>query len=195
MICEATNAGVLDPETDHLDLTTRLIVEHEAFLRGLAARLARQPADVDDLVQETMLRAFKARDRFETGTSIRAWLATILHRLFLTGVRTERRRATHVSSEAVDLGSIARDAGPEFPALDESDGGILRFERVDEDFKHAFERLPSECRELLVLASLDGLSYRAIAARLRIPVGTVMSRVFRARQRIRAALGERRMAQ
>ena len=169
------------------DATTDRILAEEPFLRRLALRLARRNADADDLVQETLLRAYNARDRFQTGTSMRAWLATILRRLFLTAALKEKRRATQTDTDAGDPLFMAGggDSTPlpcSYVAFDE----VL--EHVDDRVKKAFVRLPDTYRAPFVLFALDGLSYAEIAARLRIPVGTVMSRIHRARRRLQRVL-------
>ena len=176
------------------ELTTQLILAEEAFLRRIARGLGCQSADVNDLVQETMLRAYQARRRFVAGTSIRAWLTTILRRLFLTRMRTERRRGTRTNTESGELFWVA-DESSEVEAAPEGPEYLDRIlDRVDEDVKHAFERLPGEYRELFLLLIRDGLSYREIATRLSIPVGTVMSRMYRARLQIQATVGQRKIA-
>ncbi|MCE9635865.1 MAG: RNA polymerase sigma factor [Planctomycetes bacterium] len=169
---------------DALGTTDRILVERP-FLRRLALRLSRRDEDADDLVQETILRAYKARDRFETGTSMRAWLATILRRLFLTAAYTSQRRRTGTDTdlgEPIDTLSETGDT-PDAPTTEAAYDRAL--DRVDDRVRDAFVRLPETYRDPFVLFALDGLTYAEIAGRLRIPIGTVMSRIHRARARLK----------
>jgi len=170
-----------------LDETTGIILAQQPFLRRLAGRMTHCAPDADDLVQETLLRAYVARDRFRPGTSIRAWLATILRRLFLTAASKSRRRNTPTDTDAGEPLTLAGG-----PALDEGPPAYLPYElvmeRVDDDVRAAFDRLPDVYRTPFVLFALEGLSYAEIAERLGCPVGTVMSRIHRARTRLKASL-------
>jgi RNA polymerase sigma-70 factor, ECF subfamily len=170
-----------EPAVPRLGTTDKILVERP-FLRRLALRLVGKHDDADDLVQETMLRAYRARDRFRTGSSMRAWLATILRRLFLTAAYTDQRRRTGTDTDLgeplgglQDTGEVARDGVAYDAAL----------EQVDDRVRRAFVRLPDAYRTPFVLFALDGLTYTEIASRLAIPVGTVMSRIHRARSRLR----------
>lgn len=176
------------PSEKRLRTTDRILVELP-FLRRLAIKLSHRGHDADDLVQETMLRAYRARHRFETGTSMRAWLATILRNLFLTATYTERRRRTSTDTDLgdpiptlVETGEVAEHVNP---ASFEN-----AMENVDDKVRRAFVRLPDTYRAPFVLFALDGLSYAEIAGRLAIPVGTVMSRIHRARLRLREGVME-----
>ena len=169
------------------DAVTERILSEQPFLQRLALRLARRSADADDLVQETILRAYNARDRFQAGTSMRAWLATILRRLFLTGAIKAKRRGTQTDTDAGDVILLSGATAP-------ADARVLTYEEtleyVGDDLRAALERLPETYRRPFVMCALDGLAYAEIAEQLRIPVGTVMSRIHRARQRMKARLGE-----
>ena len=166
---------------------TAEILEEQPFLRRLALRLARRPEFAEDLVQETMFRAWRARASFETGTSMRAWLATILRRLFLTETYKNNRRRTDTNTDLGEplafLTGERRRYGPETGP--EAYEGAL--EHVDDRVRRAFVRLPDTYRAPFVLFALDGLSYAEIAGRLSVPIGTVMSRIHRARERLRAS--------
>jgi RNA polymerase sigma-70 factor (ECF subfamily) len=135
-------------------------------------------------VQETLLRAYRARGRFETGTSMRAWLGTILRRLFVTESMKHERRRTHPDSDLGELLSRApgQPMAPSDPAHLSYDAAL---DQVPDRVRRAFVRLPETYREPFVLFALDGLSYAEIASHLSIPIGTVMSRIHRARSRLR----------
>lgn len=166
--------------------TTDEILGEEPFLRRLARRLSGRSEEADDLVQETLLRAYKARDRFRTGTSMRAWLATILRRLFLTAASKDKRRKTGTDTDLGDPISALSDTGE---VAESRDSGQYdrALDHVSDRMRKAFVRLPDTYRTPFVLFALDGLSYAEIAGRLAVPVGTVMSRIHRARTRLREA--------
>lgn len=174
-------------EPQALDSTTLVILAEQPFLRRLAGRLTHCSPDADDLVQETLLRAYLARDRFADGTSIRAWLATILRRLFLTAASKDRRRNTPTDTDAGEPltlagGPAAPSRAPVYLPYDEL------MERVDDDVRAAFLALPDVYRVPFVLFALEGFTYAEVAETLRVPVGTVMSRIHRARGRLKRGI-------
>lgn len=138
-----------------------------------ACRLTRNAHDAEDLVQETLLRAYRAFDRYEPGTNIRAWLYTILNRAHLDGVRRQRRAPGF--SELEDDTAAVRPAQAVVSA-----GGL--------DLARALERLAEPFRTAVVLRDLEELSYADIARITETPVGTVMSRIHRGRRQLREML-------
>lgn len=162
---------------------TELILGQAWDLRRLARRLTRCEADADDLVQETMVRAYEARHRFELGTSISAWTNTIMRNLFLTGVNTARRRATHTgpdSEEAIERAAARPHAEPETR--------LRLSEALEDHVKHALDRVPEIHRTVFLLSVVDDLSCAEISHELGLPAGTVMSRIHRARERLKREL-------
>jgi RNA polymerase sigma-70 factor, ECF subfamily len=155
-----------------------------ACLDGLyrtALRLTRRPADAEDLVQETYLKAFRAADRFEPGTNLKAWLFTILHNTARNRVRDRAREAVTFNSETVDR---AADAPPDPGAgrfVDTPETLLLR-DTLDPDLKAAVDALPDAFRQAVWLRDVEEFSYAEIAEMLTIPVGTVMSRISRGRR-------------
>ncbi len=146
-----------------------------------ALRLTHVPADAEDLVQETYLKAFRAADRFEPGTNLKAWLFTILHNTARNRVRDRRREAVTFDSETVDR---AADAPPDVGAarfVDTPETLLLR-ETLDPDLKTAIEALPEAFRQAVWLRDVEEFSYAEIASMLAIPAGTVMSRISRGRR-------------
>lgn len=142
--------------------------------------LVRNQDDAEDLVQETYLKAFRSFASFQPGTNFRAWIFQILKNTFLSArSRTHRRGAVTVSSDEVLL---------ELPANSASAESIL-FEtsRLDA-IRGAIEQLPAIFREVLLLCDVEEVSYREIAETLSIPIGTVMSRLARARKAVRESL-------
>lgn len=165
--------------------------ELEAVYR-FALRLSGEPAEADDLTQETFLRAWRAWDQYETGTRIRSWLFTICRNLFLRGrERTARHRdvvareapRSDTGGERVDLVNPVWSAGD---ARDPEDD-FFRF-LVDDRVVAALDALPEEFRTAVVLSDVEGLSYPEIAELMEVPVGTVKSRIFRGRRMLQATL-------
>jgi RNA polymerase sigma-70 factor, ECF subfamily len=144
----------------------------------MAMHLARNPEDASDLVQETFLKAFKAEGRFELrDAGVRPWLFKILHNNFYTRVGKKNREP--VLSEDLSYqpgqGGDPSEAGPAW------DLSHLDWEQVDDRLKKAIEDLPGHYREVLLLWAVEGLKYREVAEVLDVPLGTVMSRLYRAR--------------
>lgn len=143
----------------------------------MAMHLSRHPDQASDLVQETYLKAFKAEGRFELRDhGVRPWLFKILHNNFYTLKNKQKREPTlgDALPEGSSLGEV--DAPP--PAWDLSN---LDWEQVDDRLKSAIEELPEHYREVLLLWAVEGLKYREIADVLGVALGTVMSRLYRAR--------------
>ena len=165
----------------------RASFEHEALvhldaLHRVALRLTGNAADADDLVQETMLKAYRAWDSYQRGTNAKAWLLTILRHAF---INEYRRRTRH--PETVDVETIEPFAV--FPDVQESDPQGAFFDRiVDEQVLRAIDALPEAFRETLVLSDVEGLNYQDIGRILDVPVGTVKSRLFRARRLLQSRL-------
>ncbi|MDX1577430.1 MAG: sigma-70 family RNA polymerase sigma factor [Gemmatimonadota bacterium] len=161
----------------------REALPHLDALYGLALRLTGgDEARSHDLVQEAMLKAYRAWDDYELGTNCRAWLMTILRNTFINEFRSKQRRPTPVEFEEVAERSV-------FPELRDTDPEGRFFERiVDEEVVEAIQDLPEAFRVPLVLSDVEGLSYQEIAEAMDIPVGTVKSRLFRARRRLQREL-------
>ena len=148
-----------------------------------ALRLTRNPADAEDLVQETYLKAFRAADRFEHGTNLRAWLFTILHNSARNRARDRARDMVTVDSEAVDRVSEApigpaRDAA----ALRDTPESMLLRDTLAPDLRAALDALPDTFRQAVWLRDVEEFTYAEIAEMLSIPPGTVMSRISRGRR-------------
>lgn len=144
-----------------------------------ALRLTRVPADAEDLVQETYLKAFRAADRFEPGTNLRAWLFTILHNTARNRARDRARDTVAIDSEAVeraaDMTPFGSRTGPETPE------SLLLRDTLAPDLQAAIDALPDAFRQAVWLRDVEEFSYAEIAQMLDVPVGTVMSRISRGR--------------
>jgi RNA polymerase sigma-70 factor (ECF subfamily) len=147
-----------------------------------ALRLTHRPADAEDLVQETYLKAFRAADQFKPGTNLRAWLFTILHNTARNRARDRAREHVDVDSDAVER-AVDGDDGSGVPAVSaETPETILLREVLTPELRAALDALPTAFREAVWLRDVEEFSYAEIADMLDIPVGTVMSRISRGRR-------------
>jgi RNA polymerase sigma-70 factor, ECF subfamily len=147
-----------------------------------ARRLTRAPADAEDLVQETYLKAFRAADRFEPGTNLRAWLFTILHNTARNRARDRARDTVAIDSEVVDRAAdapapIGGAAGP-----GETPESLLLRDTLGPELQAAIDELPEVFRQAVWLRDVEEFSYAEIADMLSVPIGTVMSRISRGRR-------------
>ena len=146
-----------------------------------ALRLTRHAADAEDLVQDTYLKAFRASDRFEPGTNLKAWLFTILHNTARNRLRDRARAAVTFDSDVLER---ATDAPPDpgGPGTVDTPETLLLRDTLDPDLQAAVDALPEAFREAVWLRDVEEFSYAEIAGMLDIPIGTVMSRISRARR-------------
>src|SRR5437773_6622404 len=156
-----------------------------AYLDSLyrsALRLTRVPADAEDLVQETYLKAFRAAGRLEPGTNLRAWLFTILHTTARNLARDRARDTVAVDSEFVDRAADGPPVGGASAGRAETPETLLLRDTLAPDVQAAIDALPDAFRQAVWLRDVEEFSYAEIAEMLSIPVGTVMSRISRGRQ-------------
>jgi RNA polymerase sigma-70 factor (ECF subfamily) len=160
-------------------------IEHLDGLYSYALVLTRNHAEAEDLVQETFVRAIPAMRRLREGSNTKGWLFTILRNVWLNQLRKWRNGPQLIEMEYGDdvANSIVE------PSKDSHDLYVSRLEA--EQVRAAIQDLPLTFREVIVLREYEGLSYQEIANTLDCPVGTVMSRLGRARAKLRAALSER----
>jgi RNA polymerase sigma-70 factor (ECF subfamily) len=158
-------------------------LEHLNALYNFAMYLTHNPSEAEDLVQETYLRAYRFSHRFEPGTHLRAWLFQILRNTFLTFYRL-RERETAVAEDGVPDWDV-----PMFHDAPEDTGRALE---VHTDLERAMRRLPEEFRTVLLLAEVEGMPLEEVARVMSCPVGTVKSRIFRAKERLRGLLPDYR---
>ena len=143
-----------------------------------ALRLTRVPADAEDLVQDTYLKAFRAADRFEPGTNLRAWLFTILHNTALNRARDRARDAV----VTFDSGTVERAADAALEGMADTPETLLLRETLAPELQAAIDELPGAFRQAVWLRDVEEFSYAEIAAMLDGPAGTVMSRISRGRR-------------
>lgn len=145
-----------------------------------ALRLTRSPADAEDLVQDTYLKAFRAADTFRPGTNLRAWLFTILHNTARNRVRDRARETVDVDSETVEQAADQPSFSTSGPA--KTPETLLLDEALTPELQAAVDHLPDAFRQAVWLRDVEEFTYAEIAEMLGIPVGTVMSRISRGRR-------------
>ncbi len=148
-------------------------------LRRYALALVRNATAADDLLQDCIERALRQASKLEDIQRIGGWLRTILHNLYVDDLRRQRRQGVHVGLDVVDM--LRESPGRDYVA-------VL-------DFDRAMGTLSLEHRQVLLLVGLEGLNYREVAEELGMPIGTVMSRLARAREKLRQAMDENERVQ
>ena len=155
---------------------------HLDTLYRVALRLTADPTLAEDLVQDTMLKAYRSWRQYRPGTNARGWLLTILRNTFINDYRRRKHEPVAMDLEAVEPHALYRsiqDSDPE---------GTFFSQIVDAKVLEAIDALPADFREVLALSDIEGMRYSEIAEALKIPVGTVKSRLFRARRQLQAGL-------
>ena len=162
-------------------------LSHLDSMYGAALRLTRSESDADDLVQDAFLKAYRFYDRFEPGTNMRAWLLRVLTNTFINKYRRthrERRVFEGDDAEPVGEGVMSRAA---MRALHEPESDALR-SLVSQEIQAALDELSDEHRLMILFADVEELSYKEIADIVGCPIGTVMSRLHRARKQLQVRL-------
>ena len=179
--------------------TTRSVNSFEEMVKAniqplynIAMRLVRRPHEAEDLVQETLLRAFRFFDRYEPGSNFKAWLFKILKNCFIN-----RYRKSQKEPDTIDIGQLQGgldrlvSPGRTGPGSSSADPEKIFMEGVlDEEIELAIRRLPADHRMVLIMAVIEEMSYKEIAQAMSSPIGTVMSRLHRARRTVQANLLE-----
>ena len=165
-------------EGDPADTVAARAMEFLEPLYATALRLTRNPADAEDLVQDTFVKALRFSDRFAAGSNLKAWLYTILLNTWRNRRRDAARNVVDVDTARVEAAEAATDG----PAALETPEQILLRASVREDLQAALDELPEVFREAVWLRDVEEFTYAEIAEMLGIPVGTVMSRISRGRR-------------
>jgi RNA polymerase sigma-70 factor (ECF subfamily) len=162
-------------------------LEHLDALYAVSCRLTKSPLDAEDLVQDTLVKAMRARDQYEPGTNLKAWLFKILHNTFINKYR--RGGLERVVLEGPDADPLADGwvSAASMRALRDPETQALR-PLVQEEIYKALDELPEEFRLAVVLSDVEELSYKEIADVMGCPVGTVMSRLHRGRRLLQKRL-------
>jgi RNA polymerase sigma-70 factor (ECF subfamily) len=154
---------------------------HMDSVHKYALYIAKNESDARDLVQEAYFRAYRSFDKFRAGTNCKAWLFTILRHTFINTVFSQRKRPQMIPLSEINEHEIglSGDADPE---------GIIFGNLFDDDMAAAIDSLPTNYRTTILLADIEGYSYKEIAERVGCPIGTVMSRLSRGRSLLRESL-------
>lgn len=165
------------------------VLEHVDMLYAVALRLTRNPADAEDLTQNTFVKALRFHDKFKEGTYIKAWLLTILRNTFINEYRRKTRRPVEVELSGFEAAPESFPDPEIFIEPRENNVDEL-LELLDDPVRNALESLPPDFRNAVIMADLQDMSYKEIADIMGCPLGTVMSRLFRGRKLLRDALGD-----
>lgn len=158
-------------------------------LYSTALRLTRKPADAQDLVQETLMKAYRAYGNFKEGTNLKAWLFRILTNSYINIYRYKKRRPVEVDVDNQDTMYVYHKLrGSQSDDLTQSVEDSFFETFTDSVISDALENLPDQYREVVLLSDVEGLSYAEIAEMLEVPPGTVMSRLHRGRKALQKAL-------
>jgi len=164
---------------------------HMPSLYTAALRMTRKPADAEDLVQETYLKAYRAYESFRAGTNLKAWLYRILTNTYINSYRAKQRRPDETDLDTVeDFYLYRRLGGEQRAALGRSAEEEVMDWITEAEIKDALEALPDQFRLAVLLADVEGFSYKEIAEILEVPIGTVMSRLHRGRRALQERLYE-----
>jgi len=166
-------------------------MEYMPSLYTAALRMTRSPADAEDLVQETYLKAYRGFGGFQEGTNLKAWLYRILTNTFINTYRAKKRRPEETDIDDVENLYLYRRLG----GLEGAQSGRSAEDEVLDQFteaeaKQAIEALPEQFRPAVLLGDVEGFSYKEIAEILDVPIGTVMSRLHRGRRALQKRLYE-----
>ncbi len=184
----AHRAGTLAAVADQSTFE-ELASPYMSALYAAALRMTRNPSDAEDLVQETYLRAYRGFGGFREGTNLKAWLYRILTNTFINQYRAKKRRPDQVELDDVEDFYIFRRLGGIEAADAERTAETAALESMpDAEVKQALESIPEQFRMAVILADIEGFSYKEIAEILDVPIGTVMSRIHRGRRQLQKLL-------
>lgn len=187
-IPEEDTSAVTSPPSRRSKTFENQVLENLDMLYAVALRLTRNPADAQDLTQNTVVKALRFHDKFKPGTYMKAWLLTVLRNTFINEYRRRTRRPDFVEltgSEAAP--DTSPDASIKYEAARDNTNELL--ELLDDEVREAIESLPPDFRLAVIMTDLEDRSYREVADAMDCPIGTVMSRLYRGRKLLRERLG------
>ena len=153
-----------------------------------ALRMTRNPQDAEDLVQETMMRAYRAFDRFEAGTNLKAWLFRIMTNAYINTYRKKQREPIKVSQDDAEEFDLYQELKNHDISYTRSAENVVLDQLVDSDIIQALDDLPEQFRLAVVLSDVEDFSYAEMAEIMDVPIGTVMSRLHRGRKALQKRL-------
>ncbi|WP_233555875.1 sigma-70 family RNA polymerase sigma factor [Galactobacter caseinivorans] len=193
MTTNSTDESVVDLSTETED-QRRARFERDAMqyvdqLYSAALRMARQPSDAEDLVQEAFAKAYASFHQYTPGTNLKAWLYRILTNTYINLYRKRQREPKRSSTEQVEDWQLGGALGHQEPALRSAEAQALDH-LPDSDVKRALQSIPEEFRLAVYFVDVEGFPYKEAAEILGVPIGTVMSRLHRGRKQLRGMLSE-----
>lgn len=165
-----------------------LVRAHQRALYHFALRLTGSEQDAEDLLQESLLRAFRSYDRFEPGTAFDRWVYRIIYHLFVDGYRHRKRAQMHLSSLDEPIPAEDSEIQREIPDLRHSPEDLAITQEFHREVKTALSTLTTDFRTAVILCDVQGLSYEEIAQTMGCSIGTVRSRIHRGRRQLRDRL-------
>ncbi|RKS06303.1 RNA polymerase sigma-70 factor (ECF subfamily) [Nocardiopsis sp. Huas11] len=185
---QTSTTGETRDDEQTLDFATA-VTPFADQLYPTALRMTRNPADAEDLVQETFAKAFANFHQFRAGTNLRAWLYRILTNTFINGYRKKQREPRQETTDEIKDWQLAAAEAHTSSGMRSAENEVLDH-LPDSDIKQALARLPEEFQEVIYLVDIEGYAYKEVAARMGTPLGTVMSRLHRARRQLREMLAD-----
>jgi len=164
-----------------------LLRENLNGMFSLALRMTRNQLDAEDLIQDTALKAFRYFHKFDRGSNFRAWIYRILTNNFINFYRKNQKQPTQIEIENVSF-KLKQDGAGFWNRLNDRNNGFDYDDLFDDEINAAIDKLPEEYRIVLLLADVEGLSYKEISEVIAHPLGTVMSRLHRGRKMLQRSL-------